>query len=90
MSAGFGLGSVQAASRAFMASLIPTGRESEMFGFYALCGKSSSVIGPTVFGYIAVVTGGNQKLAVMMISVLFVVGLVLLQRVRDPKAALAS
>jgi len=90
MLAGFGLGSVQAASRAFMASLIPPGRESEMFGFYALCGKSSSVIGPSVFGYVAVATGGNQKLAVMMISVLFVVGLVLLQRVRDPKAPLAS
>lgn len=85
--AGFGLGSAQAASRTFMSSLIPDGREAEMFGFYALCGKSSSVIGPFVFGYVAIVTGGNQRLAVMAISVLFVVGLVLLQRVNDPKAA---
>jgi UMF1 family MFS transporter len=85
--AGFGLGSVQAASRAFMASLIPRGRESEMFGFYALCGKSSSIIGPLVFGYVAFATGGNQRLAVMAISVLFVIGLVLLQRVEDPGAA---
>ncbi|MDH3298440.1 MAG: MFS transporter, partial [Gemmatimonadota bacterium] len=83
---GFGLGSVQAASRAFMASLIPDGRESEMFGFYALCGKSSSVIGPMIFGYIALTTGGNQRLAVMALSVLFVVGWLLLQRVNDPKA----
>jgi UMF1 family MFS transporter len=87
--AGFGLGSIQAASRAFMASLIPEGRESEMFGFYALCGKSSSVIGPLVFGYVAVATGGNQKLAVMAISVLFVLGLILLQRVDDPRQASA-
>ena len=29
-----------------MASLIPDGREAELFGFYALCGRSSSVIGP--------------------------------------------
>jgi UMF1 family MFS transporter len=56
-----------------------------MFGFYALCGKSSSVIGPLVFGYVAVATGGNQKLAVMAISVLFVLGLILLQRVDDPR-----
>jgi UMF1 family MFS transporter len=84
---GFGLGSVQAASRAFMASLIPDGRESEMFGFYALCGKSSSVIGPMIFGYVAVSTGGNQKLAVMALSVLFVVGWILLQRVNDPKGS---
>jgi len=85
--AGFGLGSAQAASRAFMSSLIPDGREAEMFGFYALCGKSSSIIGPFVFGYVAVATGGDQRLAVMAISVLFVIGLVLLQRVNDPKAA---
>jgi MFS-type transporter involved in bile tolerance (Atg22 family) len=54
-----------------------------------LCGKSSSVIGPFVFGYIAVATGGNQRLAVAAISVLFVVGLLLLQRVRDPRAVAA-
>jgi MFS transporter, UMF1 family len=87
LTAGFGLGSVQAASRAFMAALIPAGKEAEMFGFYALCGKSSSVIGPLVFGYIAVTTGGNQRLAVAAISVLFVIGLLLLQRVNDPKGA---
>jgi UMF1 family MFS transporter len=85
--AGFGLGSAQAASRAFMSSLIPDGREAEMFGFYALCGKSSSVIGPFIFGYVAVVTGGNQRFAVLTVSVLFIVGLILLQRVNDPKAA---
>jgi UMF1 family MFS transporter len=90
MCAGFGLGSIQAASRAFMASLIPNGRESEMFGFYALCGKSSSVIGPLVFGQVALLTGGNQKLSVMSISVLFVIGILLLQRVQDPKTELQT
>jgi UMF1 family MFS transporter len=89
MGAGFGLGSIQAASRAYMSRLIPDGREAEMFGFYALCGKSSSVIGPLVFGYVAVASGGNQRLAVLSISVLFALGLTLLQRVQDPKAATA-
>jgi len=84
--AGFGLGAAQSVSRAFMASLIPKGRESEMFGFYALCGRSSSVIGPTIFGQVALWTGGNQRLSVMAISVLFVAGFFLLQRVSDPKA----
>jgi UMF1 family MFS transporter len=84
--AGVGLGAAQSVSRAFMSSLVPKGRESEMFGFYALCGKSSSVIGPLVFGQVALRTGGNQRLAVMAVSVLFVAGLFLLQRVRDPKA----
>lgn len=85
--AGFGLGSAQAVSRAFMASLIPAGKESEMFGFYALCGKSSSVVGPLIFGQVVLRSEGNQRLAVMAISVLFIIGMILLQRVNDPKAA---
>jgi len=84
---GLGLGSAQAASRAFMASLIPPGRESEMFGFYALCGKSSSIIGPLVFGTTVSLAGGNQRPAFLSLAVLFIVGFALLQRVRDPKAA---
>jgi UMF1 family MFS transporter len=84
---GLGLGSAQAASRAFMASLIPKGRESEMFGFYALCGKSSSIIGPIVFGVTVSLADGNQRPAFLAIAVLFIIGFVLLQRVNDPKAA---
>ena len=59
--AGTGLGAVQSASRALMASLVPEGKEGEMFGFYALCGKSSSVVGPLVFGGISRALGGNQR-----------------------------
>jgi len=84
--AGFGLGSVQSASRAFVASLIPDGREAEMFGFYALCGKSSSVLGPLLFGTVTYWAGGNQRPGFLVLTALFLIGLVLLQRVRDPKA----
>ena len=87
--AGFGLGSVQAASRSFMASLIPAGKEAEMFGFYALCGKSSSVLGPTLFGYVVLRAGGNQRPAFLVLTALFLIGLFLLQRVRDPMATAA-
>ena len=45
VAAGVGLGSIQAASRSFMSALIPEGKEAEMFGFYAFCGKSSSILG---------------------------------------------
>ena len=85
--AGFGLGSAQAASRSFMAALIPEGREAEMFGFYAFCGKSSSILGPLVFGSISKATGGDQRLAVLAITSFYIVGLALLQRVRDPKVS---
>lgn len=89
VAAGFGLGSVQAASRSFMSSLIPEGREAEMFGFYALCGKSSSIMGPTLFGYAALMAGGNQRPGFLLLTGLFIIGLVLLQRVKDPRAAAA-
>ena len=83
--AGTGLGAVQAASRSLMAALIPKGKEAEMFGFYAFCGKSSSVLGPFVFGNVSFALGGNQRVAVLAIGAFFLVGLVLLQRVRDPR-----
>jgi UMF1 family MFS transporter len=79
--AGFGLGVVQAASRGLMSSLIPDGKEAEMFGFYAFCGKSSSILGPFVFGTVSVTTG-SQRLAVLSVAAFFLIGLALLQRVR--------
>lgn len=80
--AGLGLGSIQAASRALMASLIPPGKESEFFGFYALCGKSSAILGPLVFGAVSYLAG-SQRAAVAAVGMFFVAGLILLQRVRS-------
>ncbi len=88
--AGFGLGSAQAASRALMSSLIPDGKEAEMFGFYAFCGKSSSIMGPILFGQVAVLTGGDQRLSVLALLSILVVGILLLQRVDDPKGRRAE
>lgn len=84
--AGIGLGTVQSASRAFMASLIPDGREAQMFGFYALCGRSSSVLGPFLFGLAVLWAGGNQRPGFLVLTAFFLIGLILLQRVVDPKA----
>jgi UMF1 family MFS transporter len=80
--AGTGLGAIQAASRAFMATLIPAEREAEFFGFYTLCGKSASILGPLVFGAISVATGGNQRLAVLSVLLFYLVGAAVLWRVR--------
>ncbi|HKZ46156.1 MAG TPA: MFS transporter, partial [Thermodesulfobacteriota bacterium] len=49
--AGLGLGTVQAATRAFYMQFIPQEKESEYFGIYSLFGKSSAIIGPLVFGF---------------------------------------
>jgi UMF1 family MFS transporter len=87
--AGTALGAVQAASRTFMASLIPRGEEAEMFGFYALCGKTAAIFGPMVFGVASRLSGGNQRAAIVAVGLFFLVGLLLVARVRagGPTAA---
>ena len=52
-----------------------------MFGFYAVVGKSSAILGPIVFGTVSHALGGNQRAAVLAVGAFFVLGLVLLQRV---------
>ena len=79
--AGTGLGAIQAASRTFMATLVPAGREAEFFGFYSLVGKTGAVMGPLVFGGVSYLMGGNQRVAIVVIGGFFVVGLILLSRV---------
>jgi UMF1 family MFS transporter len=78
--AGTGLGAIQAASRAFMASVIPRGREAEFFGFYSLVGKTGAVLGPLVFGGVSWTMGGDQRAAIAAVGLFFVVGLALLRR----------
>jgi UMF1 family MFS transporter len=80
--AGTGLGAIQAASRALLALLAPPGAEAQMFGFYALCGKSAAIMGPLVFGTISHAAGGNQRLGILAVGAFFVIGFVLLARMR--------
>ena len=76
--AGTGMGAIQAASRTLMVRLIPSGREAEFFGFYALCGKAAAVLGPLVFGTVSAATGGDQRVAILSVLFFFVAGLILL------------
>jgi len=79
--AGTGLGAIQAASRAYMASVVPRGREAEFFGFYSLVGKTGAVLGPLVFGGVSWLMAGNQRAAILAVGLFFVGGLALLRRV---------
>jgi UMF1 family MFS transporter len=80
--AGTGLGAIQAASRTFMATLIPRGREAEFFGFYSLVGKTGAVFGPLVFGGVSWLLAGNQRAAIVAVGAFFVLGFALLMRVQ--------
>jgi len=82
--AGASMGGSQSASRSLMALLTPPEREAEFFGFYdGFCGKASAVIGTFIFGVLSWATG-SQRIAVASVGVFFVVGLWLLQKVKDP------
>ncbi len=80
--AGIAMGSSQSASRALMGRLIPDGMEAEFYGFYALMGKFSSILGPVVFGLVSTLTG-NQRYAIFSLLIFFLTGLFLIARVDE-------
>lgn len=76
-------GGVQAMSRSFFTRLIPHGHAAEYFGIYNMLGKSAAIIGPLLMGAVALITE-NHRYAILSILVLFVVGAILLNRVKAP------
>jgi UMF1 family MFS transporter len=50
---GFALTGVQSVSRSMVAAFAPPGQSAEFYGFFAVAGRTSSFIGPTVFGFVA-------------------------------------
>jgi len=82
--AGAAMGSSQSTSRSLMSKIIPPEKKTEFFGFYSFFGKSSAILGPLVFGFVSSITG-SQRIAVISVALFFVVGLILLQRVREER-----
>lgn len=83
MLAGMSMGSSQAASRSMMTRLTPQEHVTEFFGFYdGTFGKASAVVGPLVFGLVSA-QAGSQKVALASLLLFFVIGLLLMTRVRS-------
>lgn len=81
--AGMSIGSSQSCSRSLMALITPKDREAEFFGFYdGLFGKSSSVVGPFVYGIVADLS--NERFAALALGLFFIAGLIILQKVKEP------
>jgi len=51
--AGFALTGVQSLSRTMIGAFAPPGRSAEFYGFFGMVGRTSSVIGPPLFGFVA-------------------------------------
>ena len=79
---GWMIGPNQAASRSFLAQLSPPDRHAEFFGFYAFSGRLAAILGPVLFA-IALRSTGSQRIAIGSTVLFFVVGALLLLRVRE-------
>lgn len=73
-------GGTQALSRSLFASMIPTHKSGEFFGFYSVFEKFAGIFGPLLFD-IAITATGSSRSAILSVIVFFIAGAVLLSRV---------
>ena len=76
--AGACMGSSQSAGRAMAGMFAPRAQVAEFYGLWAFATRLASIIGPLLFGAITWATGGNQRIAIVSTTILFVLGLVAL------------
>jgi UMF1 family MFS transporter len=79
------VGPVQAASRSLMAHLTPPNKSSELFGLYAMTGRITAFVGPWILG-LATLHFDSQRAGMATILLFFILGWILLSRVRIAKS----
>jgi UMF1 family MFS transporter len=72
------MGSSQSAGRALAGMFAPPRQLAEFYGLWTFAIRLASIIGPLSYGAITWATGGNQRLAILSTTALFVAGLALL------------
>ena len=77
---GIALGSVWTAMRPLLLQIAPKKKEGQFFGFMELSDKFSGVIGPILFGFLAVRTGYSW--AILSLLIFFILGLLALYKVK--------
>lgn len=104
--AGFALTGVQSVSRSVVGMFSPPAKSAEFYGFFAVTGRTSSFIGPTVFGMLAAwsterytrvhqmaemaAEQAGHRIALFSIVAFLLVGLVLLLLVDEEKGRAAA
>jgi len=99
--AGFALTGVQSVSRTIIGLFSPPGQSAEFYGFFAVAGRTSSFIGPTIYGILAAEVAQlymargvdaitaeqtGQRAALISILAFLIVGFVALLAVNERKA----
>jgi MFS transporter, UMF1 family len=88
--AGVCMGSSQSAGRAMAGMFAPKAQLAEFYGLWGFATRLASIIGPITYGAITWATGGNQRIAIASTTVLFVIGLIVLQKVDVKRGQLAA
>lgn len=82
--AGFAMAGIQSVSRTMVSQLAPAGQSAEFYGLFAVAGRSSSFIGPTLFGIVAAsatrrfLAQGMGNLAAEQLGIKVAVGTIIL------------
>jgi UMF1 family MFS transporter len=87
---GLAMGATQSAGRALIGQFTPVARTGEFFGLWGLAMHLAMIIGPLTYGAISWITSGDQRLALLSTLSFFVLGLVLLFTVDEPRGRRAA
>ena len=75
-------GGIQGSSRGYFGKLIPKEKAGEFFGLYNVMGRAGAIIGPLLVGTLLTLYG-NVRIALLPIAILFIIGGLLLTRVKN-------
>lgn len=87
---GLAMGSSQSAGRALMGQFAPVGRTGEFFGLWGLATRCAAILGPVTYGAISMLSGGNQRIALLSTLGFFLLGLLLLATVDEARGRRAA
>ena len=75
-------GGIQGSSRGYFGKLIPKEKAGEFFGLYNVMGRAGAILGPLLVGSLLTLYG-NVRIALLPIAILFIIGGLLLIRVKN-------
>ncbi|MBI3771331.1 MAG: MFS transporter [Gammaproteobacteria bacterium] len=87
---GIALGASQSAGRAMVGEFSPPSRSGEFFGLWGLAGKLAAIIGPLTYGAVNFLFSGNHRLAILSTLLFFIMGLLVLMTVNEPRGREAA
>ena len=77
-------GGIQALSRSYFSKIIPKEKSNEYFGIYNVFGRFASIIGTSLFGWVAIWTG-QPHLGIAVIAILFILAAIIFKFVPDDR-----